>query len=193
MGLVVQEREGLVSRFDALEQREVEALADEMSLRGFVHAVLRNGDGEISFESIMSNLVTRTGNQYYGERASGIGSPPNQATGMRLGTGTGAVAGTGAGSFNTAHISGSQTAGFSSGPTSSIPSGSIRRITWVGSWAAGVATNAAISEAVITNETPITNVVGVEANTLSRVLLSPTINKGASDTLTLTWQHDLGA
>lgn len=190
--MIIQSREEIVPRFDALEEREVQALADQTSLKGWVHAVLRNGDGEIRYEAILENLVTLVGNQFYGERATGVGSPPNALTGMRLGTGTTAVAATGAGAAIVTYVTGSNAA-FSAGPTSTNPSAGVRRISWTSSWAAGIATNAALAEAVMTNETPITNVAGTAANTIARVLLSPTINKGAADTLDLTWQHDLGA
>jgi hypothetical protein len=44
------------------------------------------------------------------------------------------------------------------------------------------------------NENVLTNATTAAANTISRALLSPVVNKGASDTLTITWQHDaLGA
>lgn len=141
---------------------------------------------EVEFE----NLVTQVGDQYYGERAAGIGSPPNQVTGMRLGTGSTAVAKTGAGAAIVTYTTGSSIAISGGFPTSSIPASS-RRIQWQTLWAAGIATVSGLNEVVITNETPLTNVAGSAANTISRALLSPVINKGASDTLTITWNHDL--
>lgn len=193
-GLVLQDREAEVARLQPISLEEAYGLSDEMGMVGFVHALMRNGDGEISFEAIFENGITAIGNQYYAERASGIASPPNQVTGMRLGTGTTAFAttGTGAASIGT-YVSGSQAAIAGGFPTSGAGTGTSRRITWQSSWAAGVATNAALAEAVITNEATLTDVIGTTANTIARVLLSPTINKGASDTLTLTWQHDLGS
>jgi hypothetical protein len=140
---------------------------------------------------MLRNLITQLGDEYYGERAANISGPPDQVTGMRLGTGVTAAAktGTGAASIGT-YITGSNAAIAGGFPTSSIP-GTARRITWKSTWAAGVATNAAISEAVITNESPLTDVIGAVGNTIARVILSPAINKGASDTLDLTWHHDL--
>lgn len=141
---------------------------------------------EVDFE----NLVTTIGDQYYGERAAGIVSPPGQVTGMRLGTGSTAVAKTGAGAAIVTYTTASQVAIAGGFPTSSIP-GSARRIQWQSLWGAGVATASGLNEVVITNETPITNVAGTAANTISRALLSPVVNKGASDTLTVTWNHDI--
>jgi hypothetical protein len=137
-----------------------------------------------------SNLVTQVGDQYVGERAAGIASPPAQVTGMRLGTGTTAVAKTGAGAAIVTYVSGSNKAIDGGFPTSAL-SGSSRRIQWKTSWAAGEATATGIAEAVVTNENPLTNVAGSAANALSRALLSPTVNKGASDTLAVTWNWDL--
>jgi hypothetical protein len=147
-------------------------------------------DGELLLRGTFENLVTQVGDTYYGERAAGIGSPPAQVTGMRLGTGTTAVAKTGAGAAIVTYVSGSNKAIDGSFPTSAL-SGSSRRIQWKTSWAAGEATANGIAEAVITNETPLTNVAGAAANTISRALLNPVVNKGASDTLALTWNHDL--
>jgi hypothetical protein len=57
-------------------------------------------------------------------------------------------------------------------------------------WAAGDSTNSAITESVITNENPLTDVAGTAANTISRVVFTA-VDKGAPDTLTITWSHDL--
>jgi hypothetical protein len=109
---------------------------------------------------------------------------------MRLGTGTTAVAKTGAGAAIVTYVSGSALAIDGGFPTSAL-SGSSRRIQWKTSWSAGVATATGIAEVVITNESPLTDVTGTAANTISRALISPTVNKGASDTLAVTWNHDL--
>lgn len=136
------------------------------------------------------NLITEVGDEYYGERAAGIASPPGQVTGMRLGTGSTTPAKTGAGAAIVTYVSGSALAIDGSFPTSAL-SGSSRRIQWKTTWGAGVATANGIAEAVITNESPLTDVTGSAANTISRALVSPTVNKGASDTLAITWNHDL--
>lgn len=168
------------------------AVVDGVGFEGWIHAILRGSDGEIKQEVISRNLITLVGAQYYGERAAGIASPPAQVSGMRLGTGTTAVAATGAGAAIVTYVTGSNAVISSTWPQSSNPSGGTRRIQWKASWAAGVATNAALAEVVITNEATLTDVAGTAANTIARALLSPTINKGASDTLDITWNHDLG-
>lgn len=113
-----------------------------------------------------------------------------RVTGMRLGTGVTAVAKTGAGAAIVTTVSGSQHV-LDGGFPSSALSGSSRRITYKVTWAAGEGTSSGLAEVVITNETPLTNVAGTAANTIARALLSPTVNKGASDTLAVTWNTDL--
>ena len=110
-------------------------------------------------------------------------------TGMRLGTGTTAAAKTGAGAAIVTYKTASQQALDGGFPTSAL-NGSSRRIQYKVTWAAGTATDAALTESVITNETPLSNVAGTAADTISRVVFSA-INKGALDTLTNTWSHDL--
>jgi hypothetical protein len=163
---------------------------DPFGLSGWLEVELFDEFGRLKLREIVKNLITQVGDQYYGERAAGIGSPPAQVSGMRLGTGTTAVAKTGAGAAIVTYVSGSSVAIDGSFPTSAL-SGSSRRIQWKTTWGAGVATASAIAEVVITNEASLTNVAGTAANTISRALLSPTVNKAAGDTLAVTWNHDL--
>lgn len=146
-------------------------------------------DGDL-LHGEFTNLVTQVGDEYYGERAAGIASPPAQVTGMQLGTGTTAVAKTGAGAAVVTYVSGSNVAIDGSFPTSALQ-GSSRRIQWKTTWGAGVATATGIAEVVLINQSIATNAAAAAADTIARALLSPTVNKGASDTLAVTWNHDL--
>lgn len=137
------------------------------------------------------NLVTQVGDQVYGERGANIGTPPAAATGMRLGTGSTAVAKTGAGAALVTYLSGSNHAFDATFPSSAL-NGTSRRITYQVTYAAGQATTAsAITEAVIVNDTIATDATSTAANTISRILLTGISAKGATDTLTVTWNHDL--
>lgn len=148
-------------------------------------------DGKVKAEGKVVNLVTEVGDRYYGERAAGIASPPAQVTGMRLGTGTTAVAKTGAGAAIVTYATASHKAIDGSFPTSSLVGGE-RHIIWQTTYVPGEVTVNGLAEAVITNETPLTNVAGTAANTIARGLLSPTVNKGALDTLIVgPWSHEL--
>jgi hypothetical protein len=165
---------------------------DKIGLNGIVVVELHDERGKLKHYEEVVNRITDVGDQYYAERATGIGSPPAQVTGMRLGKGGATAASkTGAGAAIVTYITASQVA-ISSGPTSSQPGGATtaRRIAWVSTWAAGIATDTGITEVVITNETPLTNVAGTAANTIARAVLT-TFDKGAGDTLTITWNHDL--
>lgn len=163
---------------------------DRALLCGLVVAELRGPDGELKARCETSNLITQIGDQYYGERAAGIGSPPGQVTGMKLGTGSTAVAKTGAGAALVTYLSNSHQAIDATYPQSSL-NGSSRRITWKSTFAAGKATTAsAITEAVIVIDT-LADATSTAANTIARVLLAGIGSKGASDTLALTWTHDL--
>lgn len=134
------------------------------------------------------NLVTQYGDQYYGERAGGVAGAPNVITGMQLGTGTTAPEKTGTYAAIETYISGSDGA-LSAAVTSSL-NGSYRRITYTAFWAAGTATNAAISEAVLVNKT-LDGTAAVEGETVARAILSPAANKPSDTSLEVVWHHDL--
>lgn len=165
-------------------------LDDAAGLRGLVHVGLWSPEGDLLVDELVPNLVTRIGDQFYGERAAGISSPPGQVTGMQLGTGSTAPAKTGAGAAIVSHVSNSLVAIDALFPSSSL-SGSSRRIQWKTTWGAGVATATGIAEVVLANQSTGVQTAVPEANTIARALLSPTVNKGAGDTLAVTWNHDL--
>jgi hypothetical protein len=95
----------------------------------------------------------------------------------------------GAGAGIVTYLTGSQRAIDGGYPQSSLATGK-RRITWKSTWAAGVATSADIEEAVITNQATLADNTSLAAVVISRAILA-TVNKGANDTLELTWHHDL--
>lgn len=160
--------------------------------RGFYE--LRDEDGVLQSLGVFANLITDIGDQYYGERAAGIGSPPPLVTGMKLGTGNTAPTKTGGGAAIQTYAGTGITASKAidgTWPQSSQPggAGTARQIQWRTSWAAGEATISGLAEVVISNQTALTDTAGTAANTISRALLSPTVNKGSTDTLTITWNH----
>lgn len=168
---------------------------ESIGIRGFVVVEKHNEAGELTGYFEGPNLVTQVGDQYYGERAAGIASPPAQITGMRLGTGStsggNVPAKTSTGAALTTYLSGSNKAIDGGFPTSAL-NGSSRRIVWKRTYAAGEATTAsAITEAVLVNDTIATDATSTAANTISRIAITGVGSKGASDTLTVTWNHDL--
>ena len=159
-------------------------------ITGYGVAQLFNGDMDLVNEIEFTNIVTDTGDTYYAQR--GASGTPTAPTGMRLGTGATAVAKNGAGAAIVTYVTASHVALTGGTPTAATKGAGLgARITWQATWGAGVATANSIAEVVLTNESPLTNVAGTAANTLSRALLSPTVNKGANDTLVVTWYHDL--
>lgn len=166
-------------------------MADRQRIAGRLVLERRNADGDLLERFEGDNLVTQVGDQVYGERGAGVSGAPAAPTGMKLGTGSTAVAKTGAGAALVTYLSGSNKAFDATYPQSALNS-TKRRITYKRTYAAGEATTAsAITEAVIVNDTIATDATSSAANTISRVLVTGISAKGASDTLTATWTHDL--
>lgn len=160
-----------------------------LTVLGWVEWDLYDEDGNLKTHGETHNLVTRVGDQIIGERWSGIAAPPAQVTGMQLGTGTTAAAKTGAGAAIVTLVAASLVAFDGGFPASSL-SGSSRRIQFKTTWAAGVATANSIAEVVIGNQSVATQTAIPEANTFSRALLTPVVNKAAGDSLAVTWNID---
>lgn len=162
---------------------------DRAGIVGHVKWELFDIDGNLLRWGETDNLITQIGDQLYGERGAGI-TTTALATGMKLGTGSTATAKTGAGAALATYLTDSHQALDATYPQSSLATAS-RRLTYKTTWAAGKATTASpITEVVIINDT-LANATSTAANTISRALLSGIGSKGASDTLAVTWTHDL--
>lgn len=163
---------------------------DLAGLEGHLFYGLFGPGGELKDCGAVPNIITDTGDEMYAKRGAAVSV--NLPTGMRYGTGSTAVAKNGAGAAIVTYTSGSHKAIDGSFPTAATKGAGLGwRVQYQTTWGAGVATANSLAEVVITNETPLTDVAGTAANTISRALLSPTINKGASDSLVVTWNHDL--
>lgn len=166
---------------------------DQATISGHGTAVLTGPDGEVKGEVKFVNIITQEGNRYYAERGAGVAGAPAAATGMQLGTSTTAPATTGAGAAIVTLVAASLVA-LTGTPTGGAgATGTSRRAQYVATWAAGTATNASLAEVVLVNQSTGTQTAAPASATISRALLSPTIDKQAGDTLTLTWNHDIGA
>jgi hypothetical protein len=168
---------------------------DGVPSTGAVVVELRGPDGTLKSRSVTHNIITERGDQYYGERAAGISSPPGQVTGMKLGTGSvsggNVPAKTGSGAALTTYLSDSHIAINGSYPQSSLSSGK-RRITWQAVWGAGKATSASpITEVVLVIDT-LADATSNATNTIARAVVADVAAKTAQDSLTITWTHDLG-
>lgn len=188
-GAVAASRLGLYDKAVARAARMRELL-DRPSIIGYGFYVLYDEKGKLKQYGDFANLITTVGDETYAKRGSGVASP-NAPTGMRLGTGSTAVAKSGAGAAIVTYKSGTALAFDATYPqAAAIGSDTGWRVTYRRTWGAGVGTDSALAEVVITNESGPTDVAGTAANTVSRALLSPTVNKAAGDTLEVTWTHD---
>lgn len=173
-------------------------LEDLMAGEGLAIVRMFDERGKVTFDETLHNLITDAGDLYVAQKVIvGISpanpSAPTAMNGMKLGTGTTAVAKSGAGGALVTYLSGSNVAFDATYPqTSNLGAGLGVTAVYKTTWGAGVATNSAITEAVIVND-QATNATTSAANTLSRIVFTA-VNKGASDTLAITWSHKfLGA
>ena len=167
-------------------------MESDTGITGTVSWALINADGTVVDEGVTTNKITQVGDQYYGERAAGLASPPSQVTGMRLGTGTTAPQKTGAPAALGAAVSGGKVAIDAGSPTSSLVS-TLRRITWVATFPAGTGTTSGtdIGEVVLVNDAISGTTTGT-TTTIARALISPTVSKAVDQVPVVTWQHDIG-
>lgn len=173
-------------------------LTDHMGKVGYGIVELFDGDMQLKAVTPFANLITDAGDLYYAQKcivgiAPANPSAPTAITGMKLGTGTTAVAKAGAGGALVTYKTGSNLAFDATFPsTANLGAGLGVNDVYKTTWPAGTATDAALTEAVIVNDSG-TNATSTAANTICRTVFSAQ-NKGASDTLAITWNHkNLGA
>ena len=145
---------------------------DNVKMTGRVAVELRGPDGELKDSRQVDNLVVTAGKNHIADQLSS--SPGGSAMShMAVGTGTGSPA------------AGDTALGTEidrNALTSRTDATNV--VTYVGNWAAGDATNSAIAEAGIFNASS-------SGTMLARATFTA-INKGASDTLTITWTVTVG-
>lgn len=167
-----------------------DGIADGTGVDGKVTWELRGPDGQVKRTGTAFNTITQVGDQMYGERGAGLAGAPAAPVGMKLGTGSTAPGKT-TGNVLTTYLANSHQA-LGGTPTSGL-SGGVRRITYTATWAAGKATTgSAITECALVNDSVATDATSPAGNTVARVLLTGVGSKGAADTLTVTWTHDIG-
>jgi hypothetical protein len=170
-------------------------VSDAVALEDNVLVQLFDEHGELKDERHVKNLITDAGDLYYAGMAIALVTPqapaqPTKMTGMKLGTGTTAVAKAGAGAALVTYLAASNKAFDATFPvTVNLGAGLGVNGQYKTTWGPGVATNAAIAEAVIANDAG-TDATSTAANTSHRVTFTA-INKGASDTLVITWNVKL--
>lgn len=155
---------------------------NKVGLWGVVVAELRDKDGRLKQRKVVQNLVTAQGDKF---AAAAFYTAAYSGWGMKLGTATTEAAKSGAGSYVAAgdYVSGSAQALDNSTPKAGASADIVqfRRL-----WAAGEGTNANINRVSIVDNT--TDAGEADAtHTFAIAVFSGAINKGASDTLTVTW------
>lgn len=162
---------GVVDEVRASMGRAI-GLTDGLKITGHVLIELRDENGNIKETREVDNLVVTAGKNHIADQLS---SAPGQAamSHMEVGTGTTAPA---------AGDTALQTALDRNALTSRTDATNV--VTYVGDWAAGDATNSAIAEAGIFN--------AASAGTMLARATFTAINKGAGDTLKITWTVTVG-
>jgi hypothetical protein len=173
-------------------------LVNGVGLVGYGIVELRGPDGKLKQVVPFANLITTAGDEYYAKKGiTGISpanpSAPTAASGMKLGTGTTAVAKSGAGAALVTYETGSNNPFDSTFPSAAAVGGDGGwNASYKTTWGAGDVTETALTEVVIVNDAA-TDATSTAANTYSRAVFTA-INKGASDSLAITWTHKfLGA
>jgi hypothetical protein len=170
--------------------------SDDCGLVGYGVAELFDKDGLLKQRVEFGNLITDAGDLYLAQKAITAIAPaspaaPTAMTGMKLGTGATAVAKSGAGAALVTYLTGSNLAFDATYPqTANLGAGLGVNAVYRTTWAAGVATNAAITEVVMVNDSA-TNATSTAGNTASRALFASAINKTATDSLVVTWNHKM--
>jgi hypothetical protein len=160
---------------------------DLMKVKGRVNIKLFDEHGNVKQDQTVDNLITPQGRRMLLQRAFGTASASAVPTGMKLGNDSTATAigTTATHAMNASYISGSNKT-FDATPTEAVQ-GNGGRVTMVCSWAAD------IEEVVVVNDAT-TNAISTAVNTYARAASGEfaAVNKGASDTLQVTWTWTLG-
>lgn len=149
-------------------------IRDRVRVIGGISWILRGPDGRIKARGRSRNLVVTAGDQEVAKAYKG--DAPTLPTGMTLGTGVGAPA-----KGDTTLVS--QIAASYEAFDATYPQRSLAVITYRCTWDAGDVTENDIAEAGIVNDAtfPTSGVLS------ARGLISPTVNKAATDSLEVTW------
>ena len=153
-----------------------------IGMQGVVEAIVRDKYGNIKQRQVTHNIVTNQGDNF---AKSAIYTAAYTTWGMKLGTATTAASKSGAGSYIATgdYISGSAQALDDSTPKQGA---SANICQFRNQWAAGEATNATINRVAIVDNTTYAGEADA-AHTFAIAVFSATIDKGADDTLTVTW------
>lgn len=174
------------------EDLDTAVISQPMGLTGWLVIELHDEDGNLKHYQALKNLVTTAGDLYYATRgAAGVVpaavTDATKMTGMKLGTGVTAAAKSSGGAALGTYIT-SNVVFDAAFPTVTANGGDTGyNINYRVTWPAGTSTNAAITEVAIVNDAG-TNLTSTAGNTIARATFTA-VNKGASDSLTISWSH----
>lgn len=159
-----------------------------MKLTGEVKYQLFDENGRLKQSGIAHNIVTTQGDNYFVDQLSDSGAASIKL--MVLGTGTANVAESD--TWVGGYYSGNGSAATGEGTVSPITnSGTPGNLQLIGTWTAGNATQNNISRVGYTNLNPSADGNGTTNNSttffIAHGTISPSVNKGAGDTLVVTW------
>jgi len=166
---------------------------DELQVAGRgrirMYETLRSGTVRHVRDVEFDNLITQFGDEYYSKRAAEIGSIPD-VTGIKLGTGVTTPSKTGGGAALAAYLTDSDQAIDGGFPTWTLSGTGRAELLYQATIPAGKATTVSpITEAVITNENPLTDATSTTGTTISRALVSDVTNKPAAWIYVVEWTH----
>ena len=163
---------------------------DDIIMKGRVNYTLydENGNVKQKGDGKGCNIVTTQGDRYFVDLLSDAGAATIKL--MCLGTGTANVAK--ADTWVSGYFSGNGSAAASSGTVSHVTnSGTPANLQLVGTFGAGYATQNGITRVGYTNLNPSADGNGTPNNSttffVAHGTITPTVNKGANDTLVVTW------
>lgn len=162
------------------------------TIKGVIKYSLFGENGELKQEGFAKNVITVQGNAYYVDQLSDAGG--SAAALLVLGTGSDNVATTDvwvSGPFSGNGTTGS--AGTAGAVAITTNSGTANALHYMGTFSAGYATQNGITRVGLVNRNPESDGNGTTNGTttffISHGTISPTVNKGASDTLVVVWDH----
>lgn len=166
-------------------------------IKGKITYTLFDVNGNVKQKGETTNIVTNQGDDYYVDRLSDAGAGTAKQFSLGTGAGTPGKADTWVTGYfanNGTAIAGSGAVAVTTHPTA----GSENTLRYSGTFTAGYATQTGITAVGISNMAPAADGNGTPNGTTTMFIahgtLNPSVNKGASDTLVITWDHTfLGA
>ena len=172
-------------------------MKDNTGIKGKISWKLIDASGAVKEQGESTNIVTNQGDDYYVDQLSDAGGSVAQL--FVLGTGSDAVAKSD--TWVSGYFSNNGTVAGTAGQvaiTTHPTAGSENTLRYTGTFSAGYATQNGITRVGLANMVASADGNGTpNASTtffIAHGTIDPTVNKGASDTLVVTWDHTfLGA